>query len=135
MEESLFSYFWNLHYQFHGDLFFKFLNNSDFQKKKQSHKLFKETLAYELVQPRSDKRAEGDVSLGSGHLSVVDDRRLKEKYFAESRHPKRGRCVKCSNEKNAKGFHKDTKTQNFCKKCDAFICKTCFEAYHTLSKI
>lgn len=90
VEESLFSYFWNLHYQFHGDLFFKFLNNSDFQKKRQSHKLFRKTLAYELVQPLLDKRAEGDVSLALDIwvLLMIED--LKENILQKVGIPKGG---------------------------------------------
>jgi len=110
-----------------------FSKNPNFQKKKNSHKLFRE--AYELVQPLLDRRADGDVNLSSGRLSVSDDKRLKGKHFAESRHPKRGRCVKCSSDKNVRGFPKDTKTSNFCQKCDAFICKTCFKVFHTSSRV
>ena len=87
-----------------------FQKNPDFQKKKNSHKKFREILAHELVQPLLDKRAEGEhVVPGPGCKSVSHDIRLKGKHFPV-RIEKRGRCTACGYKKNRDGKYKDTKT-------------------------
>ena len=59
--------------------------------------------------------------------------RMKGKHFSSSRHPVRRRCCVCGYKKGASGQYKDTKTSNYCVKCDKFLCKSCFETYHTKS--
>ena len=59
-----------------------FQKNPDFQKKKNSHKKFREILAHELVQPLLDKRAEGEhVVPGPGRKSVSQICAWKENIF------------------------------------------------------
>ena len=89
-----------------------------------SHREFRIKLAEELVQPLLDLRA--------NPVNLVGEKRLVEKHFAY-KSPKRGRCSVCSHKIVASTKkRKDTKTQNFCKKCGVFLCVgTCFEAYHT----
>ena len=113
-----------------------FSANPAFSKKRQAHKLFRIQLVHELVQPLLDKRTDPneDQSPTPGRKSNLDDIRLKGKHFSETRHPKRGRCSVCAYKKGQNNRYKDTKTSNFCPKCQKFICKGCFEAFHTKSK-
>lgn len=90
-----------------------------------THREFLLKLAEQLVQPLLDLGANPVPSAGSG-------KRLIGKHFAY-KGSKRGRCSVCSH-KIVPGTkkRKDTKTQNFCKKCDVFLCVgVCFERYHT----
>ena len=62
--------------------------------------------------------------------------RLKGKHFAYY-HEKRGRCVACAYKRQTTNSkkRKDTKTKNYCPKCDVHVCHgQCFEKYHTLVK-
>ena len=59
--------------------------------------------------------------------------RLQGKYFAESRHHKRGRRASCGYKKGRNRKNKDTKTSNYFEKCDKF--KTSSEPYHTRSNV
>ena len=61
--------------------------------------------------------------------------RLRGKHFPVSQYPKRGRYVKCGKEKNKSKKYKDKKTSNFCDKCSKFICKECFQIYHSQRNI
>ena len=61
------------------------------------------------------------------------DVRMKGKHFSSSRHPVCRRCCVCGYKKGVSGQYKDTKTSNYCVKCDKFLCKSCFETYHTKS--
>ena len=70
-----------------------------------------------------------------GRRSINSDTRLQGKHLAESHPPKRGRCGCCGYKKDIKGMSKDTKTSNFFVICDKFLCKTCFEPYHTRSNV
>ena len=89
-------------------------------------------LVHELVEPLLQKRSES--TSGPGRQPVSASPRLKGKHFPISRHPKRGRCTVCSHEKsNATGKEKGAKTSNYCQKCEKFICKACFEKFHTQS--
>ena len=70
-----------------------------------------------------------------GRRSISNDTRLQGKHFTESHPPKRGRCGCCGYKKGINGENKDTKTSNYFGKCDKFLCKTCFEPYHTRSNV
>ena len=70
-----------------------------------------------------------------GRRSISNDTRLQGKHFAESCHPKRGRCACCGYKKGINGKNKDTKTSNYFGKCDKCFCKTGFEPYHTRSNV
>lgn len=61
--------------------------------------------------------------------------RLKGKHFAYY-HEKRGRCVVCAYKRQTTNSKKkDTKTKNYCPKCNVHVCHgLCFEKYHTLVK-
>ena len=110
----------------------------DFAKQCQAHKLFRVQLAHELVQPLLDAKAAVGNNVHSpvpGRRSIEDDVRLQGKHFAESRHPKRGRYASCGYKKGKDNKYKDTKTSNYCTKCDKFICKSCFKLYHTKSYV
>jgi len=97
-------------------------NNPDTSIK--SHKEFRLKLAEELVQPLLDRQA--------NPVASTAEKRLVGKHFAY-KNPKRGRCSVCSNKiVPSTGKRKDTKTQNFCKKCGVFLCVgSCFENFHT----
>ena len=113
-----------------------FAANTDFAKRRQAHELFRIQLAQELVQPLLDTKAQvGNVvhCPVPGRRSFENDKRLQGKHFAESRHPKRGCCVCCGYKKGTNKKYKDKKTSNFYLKCDQFVCKNCFENYHTKS--
>ena len=43
-------------------------------------------------------------------------------------------CIVCAYEKNSVGKYKETKTSNFCEKCNVYVCKNCFERDHTHSQ-
>ena len=107
-----------------------FCANPDLAKKRQAHKLFRIQLVYELVQPLLNCIAdgEGDIhSPGVGRKTSLDELRLKGKHFPERLHPKRGRCSVCGYKKGPNKKYKDIKTSNYCRKCEKFICKGCFE--------
>ena len=57
--------------------------------------------------------------------------RLSRKQFPLSQNPKRSRFVKYGYERDKSKKYKDKKTSNFCNKCSKFICKECFQIYHT----
>ena len=42
--------------------------------------------------------------------------------------------IVCAYEKNGTGKYKKTKLSNFCEKCNTYVCKNCFERYHTCSQ-
>ena len=106
------------------------LSNPEFGKKHSAHKQFCIALVHELVQPLLHSRADPGNKIASppGRKPTMDERRLKGNHFPESRHPKRGCCSVCAYQK-----YKDIKTSNYCPKCDKFICKKCFETFHTQS--
>ena len=87
------------------------------------------------MQPLLDKQAESnDVLPGPGGNSVSHETWLKGKHFPTPV-PKRIRCTVCGYKRNLNGKHKNTKTYNFCKKCNKYVCKDCFECFHTQSDI
>ena len=102
-----------------------YYENPDFQKKKNSHKKFREILTHKLEQPLLGKQVHEDYVLpGPGRNSVSHETRLKGKHFL-TRVEKRSRCTVCGYKRN----------RNFCKKCNKFVCKHCFERFHTQSNI
>ena len=114
-----------------------FHKNSDIASKVQAHKYFKEALAHELLQELLDAKENphnenADVSAQCQSKELV---RLRGKHFPVSQYTKRGRCVKCGYKKNRSKKYKNNKTSNSCDKCSKFICKECFQIYHTQSNI
>lgn len=112
--------------------------NPEFAKKRQAHKLFRIQLVHELVQPLLNSRDDPNIDNHSpsvGRRANLDESRLKGKHFPESRYPKRRRCSVCGYTKGPDGKYKDTKTSNYCPKCQKFVCKKCFEIFHTQSKV
>jgi len=92
-------------------------------------------LAHELVQPLLDRNAESDsLRTPRGRPCNSDDVRLKGKHFAISQQPRR-RCVVCAYQKGESGKLQNKKTVNFCPKCNKYVCKDCFEFYHTRSTL
>ena len=62
---------------------------------------------------------------------VSTAKHLTGKHFPY-KNKKRGRCLVCGDRKTSTRKRKDTKTQNFCPKCDVFLCQgKCFEDYHS----
>ena len=93
-------------------------------------------LVHELVQPYLDNKANPnlDTSVTRGQLPSIPSVRLSGKHFPSSNYPVHKSCVVCAYEKNA-GKYKKTKTSNFREKCNVFVCKNCFERYHTNNHI
>ena len=92
-------------------------------------------LAENLVQPLLDLMASPTcpayLRTTKGRKPVSTAKRLIGKPFAY-KSKKRGRCLVCGDHKTSAGKRKDTKTQNFCPKCDVFLCLgKCFEDYHS----
>ena len=103
--------------------------------KRQAHKQFRMELAHELVQPLLDRNAESDsLRTPCGRPCNSDEVRLKGKHFAISQQPRR-RCVVCAYQKGESGKLQNKKTVNFCPKCNKYVCKDCFEFYHTRSTL
>ena len=69
-----------------------------------------------------------------GRPANIDAFRLRGKHFAVSRHSQRKVCTSCGY-KSVNGKQSRKKTSNFCEKCNVFICKNCFERFHTKSKL
>ena len=57
---------------------------------------------------------------------------LVGKHYPESKHPLRKCCVLCGYKKKDRKYARK-KTSNYCARCDKFVCKNCFELYHTKS--
>lgn len=96
-----------------------------------THRLFRLELIHELVQPLLTRLAspEGGLSYSKGRKPTACDKRLLGKHFPYKQ-SERGRCVVCYNEKTLTGSRKAKKTTSYCPKC-----KSCFESFHTKSKI
>ena len=101
-----------------------FHRNPQFKQRTQAHRLYREILAHELMQPFLDKRANGgyDNMRGPGCRPNDHSTRLKGKHFAVSQHPTRKSFVICAYQKKPKGKYKQTKTSNYCPKCKVFVC-------------
>ena len=97
-----------------------------------TQKKFRMELAYQLTAALVANR------IGQGRTSPANPllTRLKGKHFAYY-HEKRARCVVCAYKRQTTNSkkRKDTKTKNYCPKCDVHVCHgQCFERYHTLAK-
>lgn len=102
-----------------------------------SQKQFKLKLAEKLVQPlldlRSSPHCPHHLQNIWGRRPGTTETRLSGKHFPY-KSSKHGRCVVCSKQVSPK--KKGTKTQNFCPKCDTFLCfGACFDRYHTHSTV
>ena len=100
-----------------------------------SHRLFRIKLVQELVQPLLTLRSSPTCPpylRTKGREPVSTDIRLLGKHFSY-KHSKRQRCAVCSQKISlTTGKTKDKKTQNYCPKCNVFLCLgECFELYHT----
>ena len=101
-----------------------------------SQRLFRLKLIEELVQPLLDLRASPDCpqylqGTKGRRPGAASEKRLSGKHFAY-KSAKRGRCCVCSQKISSTTGKKDTKTQNFCPKCEVFLCVgQCFEIFHT----
>lgn len=102
-----------------------FEQNPDLKSKYQSHKKFRIALIHALVQSCVENREP---------VSKHDDpaTRLQGKHFPTSKYPEAKKCCTvCGYKKNKNGKQARKKTWNYCEKCNKFICKLCFETYHT----
>ena len=100
-----------------------------------TQKKFRLDLAENLVQPLLDLMASPTcpayLRTVKGRRPVSTAKRLIGKHFPY-KNKKRGRCLVCGDRKTSTGKRKDTKTQNFCPKCDVLLCQgKCFEDYHS----
>lgn len=100
-----------------------------------TQKKFRLDLAENLVQSLLDLVASpacpAYLRATKGRKPVSTAKRLIGKHFTY-KSKKRGRCLVCGNHKTSTGKRKDTKTQNFCLKCDVFLCLgKFFEDYHS----
>ena len=99
-----------------------------------TQKKFRMQLVKELVQPmltlKSSPTCPPHLS-PIGRLPIAQEPRLIGKHFPY-KSPQRKRCVVCSNKASpSTGKRCDKKTQNFCPKCQAFICLgEYFKVYH-----
>jgi len=115
-----------------------FDQNESLAKKRSSHKHFRISLIHERVQPLFTQRADTTSPLSvstPGRKAISTEKRLKGKHFPTSRFPERKCCVSCGYKKNSSGKQTQKKTCNYCPKYDAFICKECFECFHTKSNM
>lgn len=109
-----------------------------FAKSRSAHQRFREALILEMVQPLLDQREENEQSRNTNNpeprpnrRKVVSTSRLKGKHYS-SKHKSRRKCSKCAYIKNpVTGKRRDTKTFNFCKKCNLHICEKCFKVFHS----
>ena len=120
-----------------------FEKNPEFAKKRNNHKLFREVLVHQLVQPFLDLQSEREVQV-RGRPSVVktkrkievdDDVRLSGKHYASKKYPRR-KCCCCAykiNKHTGKRTHK--RTNNFCETCEKYICPSCFKNFHSKSQL
>lgn len=110
-------------------VFYKLL--PDQLPKSRVHKSYRLRLVNDLVQPLLDEC--------NSHTSGRTKRpgngadRLKGKHFPSSKHPIRKCCAVCAYVRRANGTQSRKKTSCYCSKCDKFICKKCFEKFHTKS--
>ena len=98
-------------------------------------KKFRLQLVKEVVQPLLDLKSSPSCPShlhAVGSLPITQESCLIEKHYAY-KSVKHKRCVVCSNKISSNtGKRCDKKTQNFCPKCQVFLCLgKCFETYHT----
>ena len=107
-----------------------------YTKQRNSHLNFRETLIHQLVQDHLNKREEEEPTRGFDTLVVSGRRKVTTKVRSKhyvSRHEKRRKCSLCSYKKDrARRKRKETKTFDFCKKCNAHVCKKKFTELSTI---
>lgn len=94
------------------------------------HRVFRTVLIHELVQPLIDINND---NVTSQKQINTNETRLRGKHFRSSKHPKRAACSVCAYKRGKDGKQSRRKTSQFCKKCGKFICKYCFDSFHTKS--
>ena len=118
-------------------LYIKF--HPSFASNNHKHKYFRHLLIHEMVQPLLDTRANlktTNMLSTPGRPADIDVLRLRGNDFLISMYPKRKTCTACEYKKTDKnGKQSWKKTSNYCEKYDLYICKDCFEKFHTCSKI
>ena len=70
-----------------------------------------------------------------GRPADINVLRLRGKNFPISMYPKRKTCAANGYKTDKNGKQSRKKTSNYCEKCDLYVCKDCFEKFHTRSKI
>lgn len=109
-----------------------------FKESRRSHQKFREALIYELIQPLINKRDQEEANSNATipenrpvKRRTVSSTRLKGKHYS-SETEGRKKCTVCAYQINQKtGKRRDTKTRNFCEKCNVHVCKKCFKKFHT----
>ena len=120
-----------------------FRKNPEFAKKRQAHKRYRVMLLNQLVQPYLDyletslegKELPKAVENPKSRRSVPSIVRLVGKHFPEKKDARR-KCSICAYKKiPGTEKRKDTKTFDFCSKCQKYICNKCFKGFHTKAKV
>ena len=109
-----------------------------FAESRRSHQKFREALIYELIQPLINKKDQEEPNRNADtpenrpvKRRTVSSTRLKGKHYSSKAETRR-KCSLCAYQVNpATGKRRDTKTYNFCKKCNVHVCGKCFKAFHT----
>ena len=97
--------------------------------KSRVYKDYRLRLVYELMQPLLDHYNSRTSGRTKEPSSGAD--RLKGKHFTSSKHPICRCSAVCAHVRRANGTQWRKKTSSYCSKCEKFICKKCFEKYHT----
>ena len=122
-----------------------FEKKTEFGKKKNGHKIFRLKLVHEMVQPYLDMRTDEELETRGRQTSMTttphsrrqtdDNVRLRGKQFAV-RMDARRKCTMCTYKRNpSTGKRMNTRTTDYCEKCEKYICKSCFKTFHTASKL
>ena len=91
-----------------------------------------------MIQSLLDTRANPeatDMLSTPGRAADIGVLHLRGKHFPISMYPKRKTCTVCGYKTDKKSKPSRKKTSNYCKKCDLYACKDCFEKFDTRSKI
>ena len=102
---------------------------------RQIHKKFQLEIVHGLVQPLLHKKSKSELIVQPGRRPNIHATRLQGKHFSSSMYPWRGVCRACRYKKRKNGKQTKKKTCNYCAKCEIFLCKVCFEGFHTKSKV
>ena len=116
--------------------------NPEFGEKRNSHKLYREVLVHQLVQPYLEMKnetafeARGRQAMHEKRrkIDVPDDIRLLGKHYASKKYPRR-KCCFCAYRLNSSRKRQNTRTNNYCEKCGKYVCHACFKNFHTQSKV
>ena len=120
-----------------------FEKNPEFAKKPSAHKIFREVLVHQLVQPYLDKRSETETTVEkrqpapkkARRVATDDSVRLSGKHYPTKKYPRR-KCCYCAYKIVAHtGQRKNTRTNYYCVKCNKYICRLCFASFHTNSRL